>query len=197
MRLGEGLGCWDQANLRSVLMRAGWDRGRGVWGRVCTPSLGFKTRFGLQARWGSGTMRRDARGLGGSPRGGIGSVGIGGQHRWAASPCATCNPIRRRTSEGDRRRQYMSSLSTGWSEAGLGVGRRQATRAAAVGFRGSIGWVVGAARSRWRPICRLCLAACARVWRGAQRRERVQNESGSGRAWARKAGEATVRPGAR
>ena len=126
------------------------------------------------------------------------SVRTGG-HRWAASPCAPirCNPIRRRTSEGDRRRQYMSSLSTGWSEAGLGVGRRQATRAAAVGFRGSIGWVVGAARSRWRPICRMCLAACARVWCGAQRRERVQNESGSGRAWARKAGEATVRPGAR
>jgi hypothetical protein len=39
MRLGEGLGCWDQANLRSVLMRAGWDRGRGVWGRVCTSSF--------------------------------------------------------------------------------------------------------------------------------------------------------------
>ena len=39
MRLGEGLRCWDQANLRSVLMRAGWDRGRGVWGRVCTSSF--------------------------------------------------------------------------------------------------------------------------------------------------------------
>ncbi len=196
MRLGEGLGCWDQANLRSVLIWAGWDRGRGVWGRVCTPSLGFKTRFGLQAALG---VRDDAQGRAGPGRLPPWGDWFGG-HRWAASPCApqiTCNPIRRRKSEGDRRRQYMSSLSTGWSEAGLGVGRRQATRAAAVGFRGSIGWVVGAARSRWRPICRLCLAACARVWRGAQRRERVQNESGSGRAWARKAGEATVRPGAR
>ena len=81
MRLGEGLGCWDQANLRSVLMRAGWDRGRGVWGRVCTPSLGFKTRFGLRAALG---VRDDAQGRAGPGRLPPWGDWFGG-HRWAAS----------------------------------------------------------------------------------------------------------------
>ena len=57
MRLGEGLGCWDQANLRSVLMRAGWDRGRGVWGLVHVFLLGFKNEIRAASRVG---VRDDA-----------------------------------------------------------------------------------------------------------------------------------------
>ena len=197
MRLGEGLGCWDQANLRSVLMRAGWDRGRGVWGRVCTPSLGFKTRFGLQAALG---VRDDAQGRAGPGRLPPWGDWFGG-HRWAASVGSVSLRDMQSDSKTDERGRSAPAVHV--LTLNRVVRGRSRCRASsghtcrAVGFRGSIGWVVGAARSRWGPICQLCLAACAGVWCGAQRRERVQNESGSGRAWARKAGEATVRPGAR
>jgi hypothetical protein len=65
----------------------------------------------------------------------------------------------------------MSSLSPGWSEAGLGVGRSSsATRAAAVGFRST--GLQGRLVADGVQSVRLCLAACARVWCGAQRRGR-------------------------
>jgi hypothetical protein len=64
----------------------------------------------------------------------------------------------------------------------------------------SIHWVAGAARSRRSPICQAVssgVRACL-VWGTAQgTRACPPDEAGSGRAWARRAGEATVRPGTR
>ena len=197
MRLGEGLGCWDQANLRSVLMRAGWDRGRGVWGRVCTPSLGFKTRFGLQAALG---VRDDAQGRAGPGRLPPWGDWFGG-HRWAASVGSVSLRDMQSDSKTDERGRSapavhvltLNRVVRGRSRCR--GDRRQATRAAAVGFRSA--GLHGRLVADGVQYVRLCLAACARVWCGAQRRERGLGSGIRARLGEEGAGETTVRPGAR